>query len=109
MIQLDHSAFANFASVLAHSHQVGADVVIALDADDSITLLHGHAQNAERGRLRLRLGPSRPAARPSIQGPASPALRLQSALGRAMTWALSGLSAGPPALQRLPRRTTSYA
>jgi Ca2+-binding RTX toxin-like protein len=37
-IQLDHSAFADFASVLSHATQVGSDVVIAHDAQDSITL-----------------------------------------------------------------------
>jgi Ca2+-binding RTX toxin-like protein len=38
VIQLDRSAFANFASVLSHARQVGDDVVITLDADDTITL-----------------------------------------------------------------------
>jgi len=37
-IQLDHSAFADFGAVMSHAEQVGTDVVITLDATDSITL-----------------------------------------------------------------------
>jgi Ca2+-binding RTX toxin-like protein len=37
-IQLDHSAFADFASVLSHATQVGSDIVIAQDAHDAVTL-----------------------------------------------------------------------
>ena len=35
-IQLDHSAFADFASVLSHATQVGSDIVIAQDAHDEL-------------------------------------------------------------------------
>ena len=38
VLQLDHNTFANYSNVLAHSAQVGADVVIAADALHSITL-----------------------------------------------------------------------
>ncbi len=38
VIQLSHNAFADFASVLSHAAQSGADVVINADATDSITL-----------------------------------------------------------------------
>jgi hypothetical protein len=38
VLQLNHSAFADFASVLSHATQVGSDVVIAQDAHDAITL-----------------------------------------------------------------------
>jgi hypothetical protein len=37
-IQLDQSAFTNFASVLSHATQVGGDVVIAQDAHNTLTL-----------------------------------------------------------------------
>jgi Ca2+-binding RTX toxin-like protein len=39
-IEIDDHQFADFAAVLAASHQVGADVVITLDATDTITLQH---------------------------------------------------------------------
>jgi len=38
VVQLNHSVFADFASVLAHSAQVGSDVVVTVDAANSITL-----------------------------------------------------------------------
>lgn len=38
-IQLDHTQFANFSAVMSHAHQDGLNVVITLDADDSITLV----------------------------------------------------------------------
>jgi Ca2+-binding RTX toxin-like protein len=38
-IEFDGGVFQNFNQVQAASHQVGADTVITLDADDSITLL----------------------------------------------------------------------
>jgi len=38
VIQLDASAFANFAAVQSHAQQVGLDVVITLDAANTITL-----------------------------------------------------------------------
>jgi len=38
-IVLDDAQFANFASVMTHANQVGADVVITLDGANSITLL----------------------------------------------------------------------
>jgi Ca2+-binding RTX toxin-like protein len=37
-VQLDHTIFANYAAVQAHMQQVGNDVVITYDANDSITL-----------------------------------------------------------------------
>ena len=37
-LEIDHTVFADTNAVLAASHQVGADVVITVDADDSITL-----------------------------------------------------------------------
>jgi len=37
-LEIDHTIFADTNAVLAASHQVGADVVITVDADDSITL-----------------------------------------------------------------------
>jgi Ca2+-binding RTX toxin-like protein len=37
-IQLDSDLFADFASVIAASQQVGANTVITLDADNTITL-----------------------------------------------------------------------
>jgi predicted extracellular nuclease len=46
VIQLDASQFANFAFVQSHSAQVGADVVITLDATHTITL-----QNVTLGSL----------------------------------------------------------
>jgi len=48
-IQLDHQAFANFAAVMAHAAQVGADVVITLDADDTITLLNTKLSSLSAG------------------------------------------------------------
>ena len=38
-IEFDGGVFQNFNQVQAASHQVGADTVITLDADNSITLL----------------------------------------------------------------------
>ena len=38
-LQFDHTVFANFAAVQAHSSQVGPDVVISFDAADAITLM----------------------------------------------------------------------
>jgi hypothetical protein len=46
VIQLDHTAFADFAAVQAHAAQVGLDVVITFDAADTITL-----QNTSLGAL----------------------------------------------------------
>ena len=40
VVQLSHNAFANFAAVLAHSAQVGTDVVISADVSNSVTLTH---------------------------------------------------------------------
>ena len=37
-ISFDHNTFADFAAVMAASAQVGADTVISVDADHSITL-----------------------------------------------------------------------
>ncbi|HEX8026914.1 MAG TPA: hypothetical protein VF491_00555, partial [Vicinamibacterales bacterium] len=37
-IRFDDAQFANYADVMAHASQVGSDVVIALDADHSVTL-----------------------------------------------------------------------
>jgi serralysin len=37
-IQVDHTIFADFASVQSHMQQVGNDVVITVDADNSFTL-----------------------------------------------------------------------
>ena len=45
VIQLNASQFTDFAGVLAKSAQVGGDVVITLDASNSITL-HGVALNS---------------------------------------------------------------
>jgi hypothetical protein len=39
-IQFDHTIFADYAAVMAASHQVSADVVITLDAADTIRLTH---------------------------------------------------------------------
>lgn len=39
VIQLDRSQFASFADVLGHARQVGGDVVITYDADNTITLM----------------------------------------------------------------------
>jgi hypothetical protein len=39
VIRLDHAEFADFGAVLSHASQVGGDVVITLDAANSITLL----------------------------------------------------------------------
>jgi Bacterial Ig domain len=38
VIQFSSSVFNSFASVLAHAAQVGSDVVISVDANDSVTL-----------------------------------------------------------------------
>ena len=38
VIQFSKSVFDSFASVLAHATQVGQDVVISADADNSVTL-----------------------------------------------------------------------
>ena len=38
LIQLDSDLFADFASVIAASQQVGANTVIMLDADNTVTL-----------------------------------------------------------------------
>jgi len=40
VLQLDHTQFADFNAVLAHSQQNGADTVISLDPTHSITLLN---------------------------------------------------------------------
>jgi Ca2+-binding RTX toxin-like protein len=42
VVQLSHSAFSDFADVLAHAVQAGSDVTISVDPSDSITL-HGTA------------------------------------------------------------------
>ncbi|MCR5880518.1 hypothetical protein LRS04_21155 [Phenylobacterium sp. J367] len=39
MIQLDRTQFANFADVMSHAQQVGGNVVITYDAENSITLM----------------------------------------------------------------------
>ena len=41
-LQFDHSAFANFADILAHATEVGKDVVISHDATDIVTLVGVH-------------------------------------------------------------------
>jgi Ca2+-binding RTX toxin-like protein len=38
VIQLSHNAFASFSDVLAHAAQVGSDVMLHLDASNSVTL-----------------------------------------------------------------------
>ena len=38
VLQIDHNVFSNFAAVMSHAAQVGADVVIAADPHNSITL-----------------------------------------------------------------------
>jgi VCBS repeat-containing protein len=38
-LMLDHGQFANYTAVMSHAAQVGADVVITLDAANSITLM----------------------------------------------------------------------
>lgn len=38
VLQIDHSIFSNFAAVMAHAAQVGADVIISADPHNSITL-----------------------------------------------------------------------
>jgi Ca2+-binding RTX toxin-like protein len=38
VVQFSTSVFDSFASVLAHAAQVGQDVVISADANDSLTL-----------------------------------------------------------------------
>ena len=38
VIQFSKNVFDSFASVLAHATQVGQDVVISADADNSVTL-----------------------------------------------------------------------
>ena len=40
MLQFDTGVFADFAAVMAASHQVGTGIVIAIDAADTITLQH---------------------------------------------------------------------
>jgi serralysin len=45
-LQIDHAIFANFADVQQHMKQVGDDVVITYDGNDSITL-----QNVQVGNL----------------------------------------------------------
>lgn len=49
VIQLDRSQFANFSSVLSHAQQVGANVVITYDADDTITLLDTRLSSLNSG------------------------------------------------------------
>ena len=39
-IEFENHLFANFAAVQAASSQIGADVVITLDAADTVTLQH---------------------------------------------------------------------
>ena len=38
VLQIDHNVFSNFAAVMSHAAQVGADVVITADSHNSITL-----------------------------------------------------------------------
>jgi Ca2+-binding RTX toxin-like protein len=38
VIEVSHTAFADVAALLSHSAQVGNDVVISVDAMDSVTL-----------------------------------------------------------------------
>ena len=37
-VQLDHNVFGNFADVMSHASQVGSDVVISMDANNSLSL-----------------------------------------------------------------------
>jgi len=37
-VQLDHNVFGNFAGVMSHASQVGSDVVISMDANNSLSL-----------------------------------------------------------------------
>ena len=37
-VQLDHNVFGNFAGVMSHASQVGSDVVISVDANNSLSL-----------------------------------------------------------------------
>ena len=37
-VQLDHNVFGDFAGVMSHASQVGSDVVISVDANNSVSL-----------------------------------------------------------------------
>ena len=56
VLQLDHNTFANYSDVLAHAAQVGSDVVIAADAQHSITLAQHRALSAHPQRFPHRVG-----------------------------------------------------
>jgi hypothetical protein len=50
-IQLDHTAFADFAAVMSHAQQVGQDVVVTLDASSSFTLAHTQLATLNSGEF----------------------------------------------------------
>ena len=42
IVEFGHAAFANFADVLGHATEVGKDVVIAYDPNNTVTLVGVH-------------------------------------------------------------------
>jgi large repetitive protein len=53
VLQFSHNTFNDFASVLAHASQAGADVVIAVDATDAITLKNFQLSNLHQTNIHI--------------------------------------------------------
>ena len=53
ILQFSHDAFSDFAAVLAHAAQVGSDVVITLDAADTVTLQNVHLSSLQNNDFHL--------------------------------------------------------
>ena len=53
VLQFSHNNFSNFAAVLAHAAQVGSDVVITVDAADTVTLQNVHLSSLQKNDIHI--------------------------------------------------------
>ena len=53
ILQFSQSTFANFAAVLAHAAQVGSNVVITVDAADTVTLANVHLSSLQKTDIHI--------------------------------------------------------
>ena len=53
ILQFSHNTFSNFAAVLAHAAQVGSNVVITVDAADTVTLTNVHLSSLQKNDIHI--------------------------------------------------------
>ncbi len=53
VLQFSHNTFRSFAAVLAHAAQVGSDVVITVDAADTVTLKNVHLSSLQKTDIHI--------------------------------------------------------